>query len=278
MALIACQGSRDFLTGQPAELNECQDDHIFSKSVYGQSYSVDTLLNRTLISKETNNTKGNKSPAKFLKECLKKHGNDEARLLETLQSHFISKDAYEALKQDDFKGFIAERRRVIEKAVEELFLLAEPVDLESSVEGEANYWLTPVAPNEGQTPEQTIQVLVGQEKIYAFGDKTPGRRHIKLEDWISFYASGKGVVAHAQVASIPERKPDSRIPNSEKYPWVFQLKNTQLYLEQPTVLDEAVRNKLQAFQGREQTSPWAWFVQATRKISAQDFGILTRSR
>jgi len=30
---------------------------------------------------------------------------DEARLIETLQSYFISKDAYEALKQDISKNF-----------------------------------------------------------------------------------------------------------------------------------------------------------------------------
>lgn len=121
MCFIARQGAKDFLTGQPASLNECQDDHIFPKAVYQKEYPVDTVLNRSLISKETNRQKKDKRPSEFLCACLTGHGHDEARLLETLRSHFIPEAAYEALKRDDFEAFIEARRKALSKAIKSLF-------------------------------------------------------------------------------------------------------------------------------------------------------------
>ncbi|MBC7098254.1 DUF262 domain-containing protein [Candidatus Bipolaricaulota bacterium] len=131
MCLIARQRAKDFLTGQPANLNVCQDDHIFPKAVYGKHHPVDSILNRTLISKETNNRKGNKRPSEFLKECLRGHGGDERRLLDTLRSHYITWEAYEALLRDDFEGFVAARRAAFQKAVSGLLPVG---DLDSETE------------------------------------------------------------------------------------------------------------------------------------------------
>ncbi|GIX46088.1 MAG: hypothetical protein KatS3mg131_0299 [Candidatus Tectimicrobiota bacterium] len=115
MCLIARQGARDFLTGQPADLHTCQDDHIFPRR-----YGAETILNRTLISKETNNRKRDKSPSAFLRECLAGHGNDESRLRATLRSHFIREDAYQAMQRDDLQDFLACRQRALTAAVGKL--------------------------------------------------------------------------------------------------------------------------------------------------------------
>ncbi|BAZ19898.1 hypothetical protein NIES4073_07710 [Kalymmatonema gypsitolerans NIES-4073] len=122
MGLIVRQGAKDFLTGQPATLSECQDDHIFPKSKYKESYGerVDSIWNRTLIWEKTNNQKKNTLPSVFFQECLKKHGADETKLLETLSSHFISPKAYAALKQDNFEEFTTERRKTLEEEVAHL--------------------------------------------------------------------------------------------------------------------------------------------------------------
>jgi len=77
------------------------------------------VLNRTLISKETNNRKSDKRPSEFLRECLKGHGWDEARLLSTLASHYILPEAYEALLRDDFEAFIEARKETLQRAVAE---------------------------------------------------------------------------------------------------------------------------------------------------------------
>ena len=98
----------------------------------------------------------------------------------------------------------------------------EPAEEETTQisEDEAAYWITPVKSDEEQTAEECIQTLVGQELIYAFGQRTPGRKHIKPGDWICFYATAKGVVAHANVASVPKCRKHSKVRQSEKYPWI----------------------------------------------------------
>jgi len=147
---------------------------------------------------------------------------------------------------------------------------------ETTPAGEGAYWLSPVKPHEERSAEECIRTLVGEERIYAFGERTPGRKHLKPGDWICFYATGKGVVAHARVASAPEKKPHPKVLHSEKYPWVFRVDKAELYLDQPVIIDAPARSRLDAFQGRDPNAPWAWFVQATRKITKNDFEILTR--
>jgi hypothetical protein len=152
----------------------------------------------------------------------------------------------------------------------------EPPLPETLTEGEIAYWLTPVKSYPEETAEECIRILVGEEQIYAFGERTPGRKHLKPGDWICFYASGTGVVAHARVVSSLEKKPHHRVRHPERYPWVFSLDKTDLYLDEPIVIDAAVRSRLDAFRGRDLNKSWAWFVQSTRKITEHDFGILAR--
>jgi hypothetical protein len=160
---------------------------------------------------------------------------------------------------------------------------AKPLSLEGKIPGEelleaeaVNYWLTPVKSNDEQTAEEVIKTLVGEEEIYAFGERTPGRKHLKQGDWICFYATAKGVVAHARVRKPPLRNPHPKVRDSKKYPWVFQLENVKLYLDKPVVIDTELRKQLDAFQGRDPTKSWAWFVQATRRITEHDFKLLIK--
>jgi hypothetical protein len=142
---------------------------------------------------------------------------------------------------------------------------------------EVVYWLTPVKGDEDATAEAIVQRLVGQEGIYAFGDNTPGRKSLKPGDWICFYASGKGIVGQARVASAPQKKGHPKVHHPEKYRWVFKLSNVGLYLDKPIVIDAALRSQLDAFQGKDVNGPWAWFVQATHKLSQHDFEFLTKT-
>ncbi len=137
------------------------------------------------------------------------------------------------------------------------------------------YWLTPVKSEEDATAEAVIRTLVGEEGVYAFGERTPGRKRLKPGDWICFYATGTGIVAHAQVQSSPEKTLHPRVRHAEQYPWVFRLHHSHLYLEAPRVIDAALRSQLEAFRDRDPATSWAWFVQATRSVSAHDFQVLT---
>jgi hypothetical protein len=91
------------------------------------------------------------------------------------------------------------------------------------ITAEVEYWLTPVKADDVQTAEEVIHTLVGQEGIYAFSERTPGRKRFKPGDWIAFYATGKGIVAHAQVTSAPEHNPHPKVRHAEQYPWVFRV-------------------------------------------------------
>lgn len=153
-----------------------------------------------------------------------------------------------------------------------------PPTVEIAPPEQVSYWLTPVKGEDEQTAEEVIQTLVGRERIYAFGERTPGRKHLKPGDWICFYATGKGVVAHARVTSMPEHKPHPRIRHPERYPWTFRVDDIHLYPDKPVVINAALRSNLDAFQGRDPNKSWAWFVQATRRISEHDFQILTRQQ
>ena len=152
-----------------------------------------------------------------------------------------------------------------------------PVPLtELPKEGNA-FWLTPVRSDDVETAEDVIANLVGKEHIYAFGERTPGRKRLNIGDWICFYATGKGIIAHAKVASKPEYKLHPKVRHPEKYPWVFKVENVSLYLDSPVAADAETRSHLEAFRGRELNTSWAWFVRATHTLSANDFRILTRS-
>ncbi len=145
----------------------------------------------------------------------------------------------------------------------------------SPAETEEAWWLTAVKGDDAQSAEEVIQALVGREHVYAFGERTPGRKHLKPGDWIAFYAAGSGVAAHARVASRPENTPHRAVRHPEKYLWTFRLDDVHLYTDSPVVIDEAMRGRLDAFCTRNPTSPWAWFVQATRRVSHHDFDLLT---
>lgn len=152
-----------------------------------------------------------------------------------------------------------------------------PLEVEPPTEiGEANYWLTPVRSEPEATAEQVIKTLVGQEQMYAFGERTPGRKHIKPGDWLCFHASGKGVIAHAKVMSRPEKKPHPKVQHKDKYPWTFRVGEAKLYLNDPVIIDAEVRANLEVFRNRDLNKSWGWFVQATRRIDLKDFNILTR--
>lgn len=140
---------------------------------------------------------------------------------------------------------------------------------------EVTYWITPVKSDEEQTAEEVISSLVGKGYMYAISERTPGRKHIKPGDWMCFYATTKGVVAHAKVISKPEKKLHQAVRDTEKYNWVFSLEKPELYLDKPIIIDTSLRNRLDEFRGRDPNKSWAWFVQATRLITEHDFRVLT---
>lgn len=145
----------------------------------------------------------------------------------------------------------------------------------SEIAEKTNYFITPARGDEVRSAEDVIKYLVGEKNIWSFGEKTPYRDLLKPGDKICFYASGKGVVAHAEIATKPERIDKPEIKELRSYPWAFKLKNIRVYLNDPVILDAELRSKLDAFKDKDQ-STWGWFVHRPQKITKHDFMLLTR--
>lgn len=121
MCLIVRSGARDFISGVPASLSECHDDHIFPKSKYLKiKNNVNSILNRTLISEKSNIMKSDKIPSIFIPLFIDQHGKDIERFLQTLNSHLIPPEALQALLNDNFDDFIKLRQQSFQNAVREL--------------------------------------------------------------------------------------------------------------------------------------------------------------
>ncbi len=113
LCLISLAGAKDFLTGQSPELGLLNDHHIFPKSLYRDRRSVDSILNRTLITDTTNRDISNKRPSEYVREIIKALGGEEDDARDMLKSHLIDDECFEAMKQDDYSRFMARRAELI---------------------------------------------------------------------------------------------------------------------------------------------------------------------
>jgi len=99
---------------------------------------------------------------------------------------------------------------------------------------------------------------------------------MKPGDRICFYVVGKGVVAHAKITGSAKWEPHPKARRPDQYPWTVALDSPRMYLEKPVRIDDVKRGELDAFRGIRTRRSWAWFVQATRQVSEDDFRRLTR--
>lgn len=133
--LLVLHGARDWMTGSVPQYGDLDDHHIVPAS-WGAKHlkagSVHSILNRTPLSKATNrHVIGDRLPNAYLPELIRASGERAVRAL--LESHFISPVALAILLRDpfgsdDFDGFIADRQRTIQEAIEVL-LIKERLDL-----------------------------------------------------------------------------------------------------------------------------------------------------
>ena len=100
------------------------DHHIFPKKAKELSPekskrfndTKDFIVNRTLLLEETNIKIKNKKPSEYIKDMIKKIGN-ENKVKEIFRKHLITKKAYEYMKEDDYDNFIIEREKAIKKHI-----------------------------------------------------------------------------------------------------------------------------------------------------------------
>ncbi len=185
MSLIALAGAVDFETGHALEMARSNDkDHIFPKSNsagFSQHPYINSVLNMTWLSKETNMRKRDKVPSVYINEFLTdKYSSNEQALTEVLESHTISAVGLALLQSDNFDGFLEEREKSIirvirskiglspdteevletapETAVDELELnLRDFIDSHLSKAFGADYWDAKVSNGVKQRVEQKLE-------------------------------------------------------------------------------------------------------------------------
>ena len=129
MCLLALNGARDFRKNESITFSELEDHHIFPKSYLKTNYTKatlgndlttlrNTIVNRTLISTETNRAISSKPPGEYV------HDDSviaQDKLREILHRHFIDDESIEALEQNEYEIFLLQRETVILERIKSLF-------------------------------------------------------------------------------------------------------------------------------------------------------------
>ena len=115
--------------------------------------------------------------------------------------------------------------------------------------------------------------------MWGLGQRTGYRRMFRPGDRFCFYAARTGVVVECTVASAAFELTRKESPKPKlDVPYGIRLKDVRWFEGAPIALTTDVRAELSAFQGRDLSKGWAWFVQGTSKLTAGDFELLTGRR
>ena len=112
--MIATKNPRDFLSGNKISLEKIEDHHIFPIKSGLKLVNENSILNRTLIGRKTNQKIHRKKPSIYLRE-MKKQQNSWDKVRENLSLHLINEEAFQAMKNDDYQKFLRERERTIKE-------------------------------------------------------------------------------------------------------------------------------------------------------------------
>ncbi len=123
-ALLMRDGSRDFRTGEPIEVQTFFDDNIDIHHVFPQSWcrkqgikgsDFNSIVNKTAIAARTNRKIGGYAPETYLRGLQRDADISEEQLDKILASHRIPADR---LRENDFRGFFAARGEALCRAIE----------------------------------------------------------------------------------------------------------------------------------------------------------------
>lgn len=118
-ALLMRHGGRDFISGRPAELMTFFNDRIDIHHIFPQKWCkargiapsvFDSVINKTPLSRASNQTIGGDAPSVYLKRIEERQKISRETLDEILRSHLIEP---EHLRNDDFDAFYAARRSAL---------------------------------------------------------------------------------------------------------------------------------------------------------------------
>ena len=108
LSLIAIKGGKDFDKNRSIIHQKYHKDHIFPKSRYSHQENVNSILNITWLTSDTNQRiKRSKNLSSYVSSTIEvKFDGRENEFLETLNTHFINHDAYLAMKENNFEIYL----------------------------------------------------------------------------------------------------------------------------------------------------------------------------
>jgi hypothetical protein len=120
LCLIAIKGGHDFDRNRSIVNKKYHKDHIFPLSKFADYENVNSVLNMTWLTPDTNLIKRGRSPSVFVEEIIRRNfDGNEKEFLKTLETHFINNQAYQFMKEDNFERFIEEREKAMLLAIGE---------------------------------------------------------------------------------------------------------------------------------------------------------------
>jgi len=96
-----------------------------------------------------------------------------------------------------------------------------------------SFWVATVIGNEMSPPEQLLGSVIAHRRVLGICHSGPLQGEGEPGDWVCFFLPGKGIVGHAQLASVVEEKA-SVVRNGEQFSRVYRLARVEMY-EEPIV-------------------------------------------
>ena len=144
--------------------------------------------------------------------------------------------------------------------------------------GNTRFWLSPVGTRGDLAPLDVVRRTVGRGR-FGFSRDAIQQMRLRPGDRLVFYASGEGIVAEAEVAERPfysdDPEEELRVPDADGFPFIVALDDVTLY-ETPVEITQDLRQDLDAFEGKDPTAQWGWFVVTVREVTQADYQTLTR--
>jgi hypothetical protein len=137
---------------------------------------------------------------------------------------------------------------------------------------DSGFWATTITSSDSAAPEQLLASVIGQRHILGVTDPGPSGG-ASPGDWVCLFVPSKGIVGHAQLASIIERTAGV-VRHSEQFSRVFGLDNLELY-DDPIVPGAAMED---AFAPAGNGNGAAASGPCLVSIARADFMALTRWR
>jgi hypothetical protein len=93
---------------------------------------------------------------------------------------------------------------------------------------EPAYWVATIAGNEVASPEQLLAAVIAERRVLAICPAGKLRGQGAPGDWVCFFVPGKGIVGHAQLASIIEESAKV-VRHARRFSSVYRLASVTLY-------------------------------------------------